>query len=289
MKALVTRIPIEGLDVDFLDLDQVLGALVNEFKDQKRSFQNRLKKEFVRKMEAYTAPVGYKEFEELIHAAEMGDLDDDGFFDPLISFAGPMSQIRAYIFCLTAGESNTSSFSNEHFVAGISRYGVENPTPCVSKRCGMYGNSEDIMRALKRAEDVYGKLRMRIHTKRYSGVKNVEAKPKMHQIHLTRTRSQTNVYEEIEPSYAAEDKLAQPPDPEKPKPHPHREKLAGIADLKFELVGAMKAKCKGQDARQEAASQEEEKEKNRYFVFHGTTLRVQNLKDFRHVNASALE
>jgi len=84
--------------------------------------------------------------------------------------------MRAYIFCLTSGASNTSEFSNEQFVAGLARFGVENPTPSVSKRLGMYGNSEDIMRALKKAEDEYGKLRMKIHTKRYSGAKDILAK-----------------------------------------------------------------------------------------------------------------
>jgi hypothetical protein len=90
--------------------------------------------------------------------------------------------MRAYIFCLTASDSNNSEFSNDQFIAGLSRFGIENPTPCVSKRLGMYGNSEDVLRSLHRAETIYGKLRMKIHTKRYSGAKDVPAKPRFGQV-----------------------------------------------------------------------------------------------------------
>ena len=141
-------------------------------------------------MESYTTQVRYEELQKIVEASELGELEEEQYLDPLIKFAGPISQARAYIFCVTAGESNTNSFSNEQFIAGLSRFGVENPTPCVSKRCGMYGNSEDIMRGLKRAEEAYGKLRMRIHTKRYSGVRDVMIKPKIQKV-------ETNIYQGI--------------------------------------------------------------------------------------------
>lgn len=117
-----------------------------------------------------------EQFKEIIFNSEMGTHDEESHVDPLINFAGPMSEIRAFIFCVTAGDSNTSTFNNEQFIAGLARYGVENPTPCVNKRFGMYGNSEDMMRAMKRLEGTYGKLKMKIHTKRYSGVNNVTTK-----------------------------------------------------------------------------------------------------------------
>ena len=46
--------------------------LVTEFKDQKRSFQGRLKKEFVRKLEAYVTKVDYDDFDKLVASTEMG-------------------------------------------------------------------------------------------------------------------------------------------------------------------------------------------------------------------------
>jgi hypothetical protein len=59
IKGLVTRIPVDGIEIEYVEFDQVIGALITEFKDQKKSFQNRLKKEFVRKMEGYSAPVKF--------------------------------------------------------------------------------------------------------------------------------------------------------------------------------------------------------------------------------------
>ena len=64
----------------------------------------------------------------------MGGLDDDACFDPLIEFPGEISMVRAYIFALTAGIANTRKFNVDNFIAGVARFGVENPTPCVSAR-----------------------------------------------------------------------------------------------------------------------------------------------------------
>ena len=87
--------------------------------------------------------------------------------------------MRAFIFSVTCGDTNTDVISSENFVAGISRFGVENPTPTVSRRLGMYGNSEDIARYLKRAEEKYGKFKLRIHTKRYAGTTDIHLKSKI--------------------------------------------------------------------------------------------------------------
>jgi len=38
IKGLITRIPVEGIEIDYVEFDQVLGALITEFKDQKKSF-----------------------------------------------------------------------------------------------------------------------------------------------------------------------------------------------------------------------------------------------------------
>ena len=33
MKSLLTKIPVDGIELEFLDIDAVLGALLTEFKD----------------------------------------------------------------------------------------------------------------------------------------------------------------------------------------------------------------------------------------------------------------
>ena len=65
--------------------------------------------------------------------------------DPLIQFPGEISRIRAFVFALTAGENNDTAFNAENFCSGLARYGVESPTPCVSMRCQLYGNTKTIM------------------------------------------------------------------------------------------------------------------------------------------------
>ncbi len=99
----------------------------------------------------------------------MGDVDSvDPYFDPLIQFPGEISKVRAFIFSLTAGLDNNSAFNCDNFLAGITRFGVESPTPCVSMRCQLYGNTKTILDQLKLAEKEYGKLKLKIHTKRYT-------------------------------------------------------------------------------------------------------------------------
>ena len=97
----------------------------------------------------------------------MGKNNDDTH-DPLIQYPGELAKIRAFVFALTAGERNTSAFNAANFCAGLTRYGVESPVPCVSMRCQLYGNPKYIMDHLREAEEQYGKYKIKIHMKRYS-------------------------------------------------------------------------------------------------------------------------
>jgi hypothetical protein len=116
-----------------------------------------------------SAPVPFDKFKEIIQNIQMGGLDSDSaMVDPLISFTSDISMIRAYLFCLTAGEKNNDTFSASNFIAGISRFGVENPTPCVSSRAQLYGNTSDINDMMIRAEEKWGKLKLKVHTKKYT-------------------------------------------------------------------------------------------------------------------------
>ena len=99
----------------------------------------------------------------------MGGLDNDKMFDPLITFTGDITLMRAYVFCLTAGKTNDEKFSATNFIAGISRFGIENPVPCVSPRIQTYGNTRNVLDMLDEAEKKYGKWQIKIHTKRYTG------------------------------------------------------------------------------------------------------------------------
>lgn len=74
------------------------------------------------------------------------------YSDPLVSYPGHITSVRAYAFALTAGRENKNKFNCEHFVAALSRFGVEVPAPNVSQRCQNYGNTQTIMSQLRVAE-----------------------------------------------------------------------------------------------------------------------------------------
>lgn len=77
--------------------------------------------------------------------------------DPLVKFTGDISVVRAYVFSLLSGAENGSSLGVNNLIAGLSRFGSDNPTPSVSLRCGLYGNSIGIMAFLKDASITYSK------------------------------------------------------------------------------------------------------------------------------------
>lgn len=76
------------------------------------------------------------------------DGNDSLDMNPLLLYTSRISMVRAYIYSCTAGEDNTNVFSDEIFMAGCNRFSVENPCPSVSVRCGLYGNTRDIMAIL---------------------------------------------------------------------------------------------------------------------------------------------
>mmetsp|Transcript_20350 Transcript_20350/g.31081 ORF Transcript_20350/g.31081 Transcript_20350/m.31081 type:complete len:146 (+) Transcript_20350:146-583(+) len=79
-----------------------------------------------------------------------------------------MAQIRAYVFACTGYDENSNIFSDDMFVAGCSRFAIENPVPSVSLRCSLYGNSKDVMQQLSEAEKKYGKPNIKVDSKLFS-------------------------------------------------------------------------------------------------------------------------
>jgi hypothetical protein len=45
---------------------------------------------------------------------------------------------------------NTNRMNVSQFMAGVSRYGVENPTPVIKKRIALFGNTDDVISLLKK-------------------------------------------------------------------------------------------------------------------------------------------
>ena len=58
-----------------------------------------------------------------------------------------MSLTRAYLYAMMTGE-NEGEVNETEFVAGCNRFGIDNPTPIITKRLGFYGNIEEIEKNL---------------------------------------------------------------------------------------------------------------------------------------------
>jgi hypothetical protein len=70
------------------------------------------------------------------------------------------------VYSCTAAEDNTNIINDDAFLAGCNRYAIENPVPSISMRCGLYGNSRDVMSFLADAEKKFGHIK--VDTKKYT-------------------------------------------------------------------------------------------------------------------------
>ena len=89
--------------------------------------------------------------------------------NPLVSIPSKISIVRAYVYSCTAGEDNTNRFNDDQFLAGCNRFAIENPVPSISTRCGLYGNTRDIIILLQEAEKKWGKP-LKVDSKLYTSV-----------------------------------------------------------------------------------------------------------------------
>jgi hypothetical protein len=65
---MVKTITVNGADVEYVNIDEVLYGMMNEFKNQKGAFQRSLEKEFMAVMDTFSvaAPVTFESFKKII-------------------------------------------------------------------------------------------------------------------------------------------------------------------------------------------------------------------------------
>lgn len=144
-----------GIDMDFIDVDILLNTLMNHYKKQKQALQLALKKEFLRKTGVVTANLKLTELEAILKTAEKAENMNtgSGVPDPCVGWSGEMSKLRAYVYSLTSSQSNEHAFGVNNLIAGLSRFGLDNPAPTISMRCALYGNSRSILKQLEIMQD----------------------------------------------------------------------------------------------------------------------------------------
>lgn len=164
----IVKIPNkDGSEGDYLDLDSILGMMLDEYKSQRRLFQKDLQKQFLRQLESNVGPLDLDAYEDVIAQGLPPD-DDNHAEDPLMQFPGKISRVRAFIFSCVSSDSNTHTLTDDQFLAGCWRFAVENPVASVSTRCALYGNSRDVMQQLADAEKEYGKPNMKVDSRKYT-------------------------------------------------------------------------------------------------------------------------
>ena len=66
--------------------------------------------------------------------------------------------IRAFIYGIVTGD-NDKMLSSDAFLAGCNRFGLDSPCPIITKRLGVFGNTEelekDFRRMVKKYQDQY--------------------------------------------------------------------------------------------------------------------------------------
>ena len=73
---------------------------------------------------------------------------------PSVSFGKEVTWIRAYYYALVCGD-NDNEISIERLIAGCNRYGLDSPTPIITKRMNMFGNIEELQKDFERLVKKY--------------------------------------------------------------------------------------------------------------------------------------
>ena len=66
-----------------------------------------------------------------------------------VKFPGVTTFRRAFLYALVCGE-NGYDINTQEFIAGCNRFGLDNPSPFITKRVALYGNDEDFEEILKK-------------------------------------------------------------------------------------------------------------------------------------------
>ena len=158
----------QGTEADYLDLDDVTGMMVEEYKSQRGLYGRDLKKQFLRQMETNVAALDLDQFVDIVQTGILAPAGETEVAHPMMAYPGKMAQIRAFVYACTSGATNTNVFSDDEFLAGCARFSLENPVPSVSLRCALYGNSREITSVLAEAEKKYGKGSTKLDAKLYA-------------------------------------------------------------------------------------------------------------------------
>ena len=120
-------------------MDVLLGMYCEEYKAKRKSNQKALSKEFMKKYQEQEGLFNTEEIDKIVHSC-IPPVSPSAY----VKFASMVSIRRAFLYSLVCGE-NSFDINTQEFIAGCNRFGVDNPSPIVTKRIALYGNDEDFI------------------------------------------------------------------------------------------------------------------------------------------------
>ena len=107
MRGMVRQIEMDGVDVDFVDIDLLFAACINGFQRSRREVQQALKREFLKATGQVEADLTFDQFNEIVKEAHSSENWKDSIHtDPLVKFSGNIGAARSFILAQLATPKN---------------------------------------------------------------------------------------------------------------------------------------------------------------------------------------
>ena len=144
---------------DYLDLDQILGMIMEEYKNQRNLLRKDFERQFTRVHPKDKGNLELDAFLEILQGGMHAEPPKGSKYDenPFLKWPGEMSRIRAYVFAVMSSDKNNNEITGKAFIAACSRFAIESPTPTVAWKLALYGNNKSIMEQLQEIEHKKGR------------------------------------------------------------------------------------------------------------------------------------
>ena len=135
---------LDDFETDYIDVDVLLNLYLEEFKAKKKSNQKTLSKEFMKKYQEQEGLFSTEDVDRIMLSC-MPATSPSVF----VRYPAALAFRRAFLYALVAGD-NAFDISTPEFIAGCNRFGLDNPSPFVGRRIGLYGNDDEFEDIVKK-------------------------------------------------------------------------------------------------------------------------------------------
>lgn len=124
---------------------------MEEYKNQRTMIGKDLERQFARLYpRGKNAGLEVDGFLEIVGGTLPSDANKQvSLENPFLRWPGRISQVRAYIYAIAATEKNDTFIPLPIFQAACARFALESPTPTLTLKLALYGNSYDVMKIIE--------------------------------------------------------------------------------------------------------------------------------------------